>query len=186
MTRQKNYGGIGDIHFHLICNREFKNSYGQLNDRQTLVWLQSLWCSHVGANANNCLHIDPIPSQILSIPSYLVKYFNKGSQRPILSRQYSCSQELSAFKPITLNNLPNLDLISKHDYVTPSGFESTLYYFNTNETLDLYGVDMLDQGYQNNSPIDKRFTEEECLKRAIMKKQRELYPNHVPKQFLAG
>lgn len=146
MSRQAKYGGIGDLHYHLIVNKRIKEDGGRLADPDTLNWLQNLWCSHIGVDSNNCVHVDPLPDGIDSIPSYVSKYLGKGSQRMILSRQFQCSRDLSRFKPITLKQLPDCKLIRSHNSVTPSGFEVSMHYFKTSEVLEQYGLHMLAEG----------------------------------------
>jgi hypothetical protein len=138
--RQQKFGGVGDIHYHLITNQLVKNSRG-VSDLGTLQWLQSLWCEHVGVEANNCVHVDYVPPSVRSMPAYMSKYMGKGSQRKIISRSFQCSRDLSNFKPITISSLPELTLTSKKDLVFESGYEMTAYYFNTTEVLEMYAED---------------------------------------------
>jgi hypothetical protein len=163
--RQEKFGGIGDIHFHLVASERVKGKYG-VTDKETLNWLQSLWCEHVGATATNCLHVDYITPQVNSMPAYMSKYMGKGSQRKILSRTYQASRDLSAIKPIKLNELPKgVDLVNQKDMYFDNGFEVTAYYFNTGQVLEVYGSDMQDEGHFTQTISNKHFTDEAIMKR---------------------
>jgi len=169
--RQKKYGGVGDIHYHVVVNQKLKDNLGRVCDSETLNWLQDLWCSHVGASSKNCLDVQPLPDDISSVPAYLSKYLGKGSQRMILSRQFGASRDLTRFKPITLQTLPEADLITQYDYTTPTGYESCVRYFDTRQVLELYGSDMAYEGRLNSSRMDKNFTQDKIVERAFMRQQ---------------
>lgn len=176
--RQKKFGGVGDIHYHVIVNQRIKSQGGSVVDHDTLTWLQDLWCEHVGAKANNCLHVDPIPNDVRSIPAYLCKYLGKGSQRMIIGRQFACTRDLSKFKPITLKTLPTLQLETVKDSSTPEGFELTSYYFNTQDVLEQYGSLMKEQhDYDSVTRTGKEFTQRAIMKRAYKRMTKELYPH---------
>lgn len=130
MKRQAKFGGIGDLHFHLVTNQ-----------RIDITWLQSTWSAYFSTPENrHSVHAEPIPRAINSIPAYLAKYLGKGSPRRIYSRRYSSSQDLSAFRPITLRTLPS-DLQPIRTKILPqaSGYEVTVSYFNTEAVLKRYG-----------------------------------------------
>lgn len=167
MKRKKKYGGIGDLHFHLVVNQQIKNDHGRVTDLETLQWLTSIWCSHIGATSKNCIHVDPLPDRANSIPAYLSKYLGKGSQRMVLSRKFNCSRDLSRFKPITLSCLPDATLIRQNAYTTPGGYEVCTNYFNTSEVLELYGGAMLEEFEVGGSRTDKNFTQDAIIERQI-------------------
>lgn len=158
MERQEKFGGCGDIHFHLIINQRFKDEtrafqnekgywkYPFYDEESKLEfeWLQSLWCKHVGQDAANCVHVDPIPDDVNSIPSYLGKYLGKGSMRRIVSRRYASSQDLSKFKPITINHSPEATLIRRVEKDV-DGYKVIVEYYSTNEILSHYGNLMEDE-----------------------------------------
>jgi len=146
MKRQEKFGGIGDIHYHLIVNRKLKNENNTFSDRQTFNWLQENWCKQIKAEANNCVHVDPVPDYANSIPAYLSKYLGKGNQRPILSRKFQATQDLTHFKPIKLHSFPEgLTMHSESVYTTPEGFDIVTRYFNTREVLEMYAHLMHDE-----------------------------------------
>jgi len=167
MKRMEKYGGIGDLHYHLIVNKRIKEDGGRLCDKETLMWLQNLWCEHVGVSAKNCVHVDPLPDGINSIPSYVSKYLGKGSQRMILSRQFAASRDLTRFKPIQLRSLPECDLIQQYECVTPTGYEVQVNFFNTRQVLELYGSDMAFESQIDSSRTDKNFTHTAITERQV-------------------
>jgi len=167
--RKAKFGGIGEIHYHLVANQEIKRDDGRVSDPETLSWLQELWCSHLGvSSAKNCIDVRPIPQEIRSIPGYVSKYMGKDGGRTILSRQFQATQDLSRFQPIHLSRAPELPLVSKRDYVTADGYEGTAYYYPTSSVLDLYGSAMAHQGsVTGREHKDPNFTREAILERAI-------------------
>lgn len=184
MKRQEKFGGVGDIHYHLVASevvkdgsnyiKEGKRKY-KVTDPVTLDWLQALWCSHVGVNAENCLHVDYIPPAVNSIPAYLSKYMGKGTQRKILSRQFGATRDLTRFKPISLVELPkDCDLIRTTDLIFDSGYEMTAYYFKTSDVIEQYGHHMANESDLNGSISGKHFTPEAIVKRAYKRQQRQL------------
>lgn len=130
MQRQAKFGGIGDLHFHLVTNQ-----------RLDITWVQATWSAYFNTPDNrHSVHADSIPRQINSIPAYLAKYMGKGSPRRIYSRRYSSSQDLSAFRPITLNALPSdLQPIRQRQIAQATGYEVWVSYFNTEAVLQRYG-----------------------------------------------
>ncbi len=165
--RQEKFGGIGDIHFHLVVNQQLKNNSNRFTDKKTFDWLQNLWCEHVGVSANNCVHVDPLPEGIKSMPSYLSKYLGKGTQRQILARQFAATRDLTRFKPISIHSLPEIEPIHIQDIKAANGYEVTSYYFPTTDILETYGALMLDESRFNASRTDKNFTHTAIINRAI-------------------
>lgn len=164
--RQLKYGGIGDIHFHLIANVVVKSDSRRVVDKETLTWLQDIWCDHIGSYAGNCVHVDPIPDLIDSIPGYLGKYMGKGSQRRILSRKFAATRDLTHFAPISLNSLPqHVDIVNavRKDH---GDWIAEYFYLNTAEVLEQYGHHMRNQWAVNQSSNDPRFTPAEIEIRA--------------------
>ncbi len=151
MQRQEKFGGCGDIHFHLVINQDLKNNAGRFVDYETFVWLQSLWCKHIGVDANNCVHVDNIPDELSSIPAYLSKYLGKGSQRRIMSRRFAASRDLTKYKPVTLQDFPGgVDLVRSVEKQA-DGFKYVMHYFNTSQVLDTYGAHMEDESRFTNT-----------------------------------
>jgi hypothetical protein len=110
-----------------------------------------------------------------SVPAYLSKYLGKGVERAIISRRYQATQDLSKFVPIKLNRLPDdLDLIRESTFTTPNGFDVCQRYYNTAQTLEMYGHHFLEQSEWNASRMDKRFSPEAIIKRAITRQERAL------------
>lgn len=175
--RQEKYGGVGDIHYHVIVNQRIKSPNGAVTDLETLQWLQSAWCDAIGVTSNNCLHVDPIPEDVRSMPAYLCKYLGKGSQRMILGRQFACTRDLSKFKPITLRTLPRCELETVKDSVTQDGFEMTAYYFNTQEILESYGAMFLDEHKMEVTRTGKAFTPSKIQARSYKRLMRQLMPH---------
>lgn len=136
MKRQKKYGGIGDIHWHLLTNQ-----------RIDIKWLQSCWNGYFpGTTSKNSVDVQLIPKMVDSIPAYLCKYLGKGSQRRIFSRRFNCSRDLSRMVPIHVSTLPgDLQPITATFVTTPTGHEVAQYYFNTGDVLELYGAYMIDE-----------------------------------------
>lgn len=140
MKRQEKFGGCGDLHFHLVVNQRIKADDKTVVDMETLQWVQDLWCKHVGASSNNCVHFDPIPDNVNSIPSYLAKYLGKGTQRRILSRRFGCSRDLSELKPITLNHAPqDVGLVRAVTKKIDESFSVTTEFYNTRDVIEKYG-----------------------------------------------
>lgn len=175
MERQEKFGGCADIHFHLVTSELVKGKFG-VTDLDTLQWLQSLWCEHVGATSNNCLHVDYITPDVNSMPAYMSKYMGKGSQRRIISRTYQASRDLSRFKPIKLNELPKVSLVNSKDMYFPNGYELTAYYYSTSEVLELYAEDMYFESSVTQSVSNKNFTPEAISKRKYLADLRKHYP----------
>lgn len=174
MKRQTKYGGIGDLHFHLVANVAVKDDQRYVIDSQTLQWLQNLWCSHVGEYAGNCLHVDPIPSGVDSIPGYLGKYMGKGAQRMIISRRFGASRDLTRFKPISLTSFPEATVINSVTK-TDGVYESTTHYLDTQECLEVYGALFADQDLFSAKNSTKGFTEADISRR---KDDREGWQSH--------
>lgn len=183
MKRQSKFGGVGDLHFHLVANVAIKNEKGWVIDRELLTWLQDLWCEHIGVTARNCVHVDPIPDHIKSIPGYLTKYLGKGSPRMILSRKFAASRDLTRYKPITLTTLPTADLEGNLDVTTKTGYEISLNFFNTRQILEEFGGAMHEESrFVNVTRSGKDFTPEAILKRAedrTWAKIREAYQDEL-------
>lgn len=175
MKRQKKFGGVGDIHYHLVASELVKDAH-RVTDREGLEWLQALWCSHIGVNASNCLDVDFIPPSVNSIPAYLSKYMGKGAQRKILSRQFAATRDLTKFKPITLVELPDVDLIASKDLYFESGFEMTAYYFNTQQVLETFGHHMEYESKLQGSISNKHFTPRGIANRAAYRAYRRKFP----------
>lgn len=167
MERQEKFGGVGDIHYHVIVNQAIKNNGGRLINKPELEWLQNLWCEHIGVQARNCLDVQHIPDGINSVPAYFAKYFGKGSQRAIIGRQFGATRDLTKYKPISLQTLPECELIKSYEYTTPSGYESIVRYYNTQEILETYADLMADESKFNSSRTDKNFTPDKIQERYI-------------------
>jgi len=153
--RQEKFGGVGDLHYHLIVNRKLKNDFKGNNGKFNFVnqeakelfeWIQNNWCKQIKTTSKNCVHVDPLPDYINSIPAYVSKYFGKGSQRPIYCRRFQASQDLSIYKPVKLTGLPEIKLLREVVSVTPNGFEVVTRYFPTKDVINVYGRYMKDQG----------------------------------------
>jgi hypothetical protein len=161
MSRQKKFGGIGDIHFHLVTD-----SFIPVN------WCTDYWSSLV-ANlqpidyAKSSVHVDSIPNSVNSIPGYLTKYMGKGAQRRILSRRFSCTRDLSSYIPIKFSTLPSGTLVRENHTLTPTGYEVSTYYYDTSEVLANYGELMQDEKKFNVTRMDKNFTPDEIAWRAL-------------------
>jgi len=138
MKRLAKYGGVGDLHYHLVVNRKLKHDNGQWHDFETFQWLQDNWNNQLGTSARNCVDVRPIPERITSIPAYLSKYLGKGYQRRIISRTFQATQDLTRYKPIHLDTLPDARMTRETSYTTPEGFDICSRYFNTREVLEQY------------------------------------------------
>lgn len=167
MERKEKFGGVGDIHYHLIVNRAIKSNGGRLVNKEELQWLQNLWCEHVGVQAKNCVDVQPLPDSINSVPAYVSKYLGKGSQRAIISRQFGATRDLTKFKPISLKSLPECELIKSYEFTTPTGYESIVRYYDTREILEIYSESMAEESKFNSSRTDKNFTPEAIQERYI-------------------
>lgn len=167
MKRKEKFGGVGDIHYHMVANVKMKDDRDRFIDFELFNWIQSRWCDAVGVYSNNSVDVKPLPDSIDSVPAYLAKYFGKGSQRMILSRRFGCTRDLSRFKPIDLVNAPELDLIVQNEVMTANGYEVVNNYYRTRETLEVYGSAMADQDRWEGSRMDSRFSPDSILKRSI-------------------
>jgi hypothetical protein len=167
MKRQKKFGGIGDLHFHLVTNQRIE-----------IKWLQAAWSGYFpGAPSKNSVHIESLPAGINSVPAYLVKYLGKGAARRIFSRRFSCSRDLSRLAPIRITHIPDdLKAITEKIITTPSGYEVCLYFFNTQEILEQYGAYMIDekdyQGTRSGAKFSKSEIESRRFTREIKQNQR--------------
>jgi hypothetical protein len=175
MKRKEKFGGIGDIHYHCVINKELKGANNHFTDFDSFQCLQALWNSHVGVTANNSLDVKPLPEGINSIPAYMSKYLGKGSQRMIIARQFAASRDLTRFKPIALTHLPvDCELISERDYISPTGYETSLRYFNTRDVLEQYGGLMAEQSQHEVTRTGKQFTPAAIIERGINRQRRSL------------
>lgn len=155
MKRQKKFGGIGDLHFHLVTDLFID-----------IAWIQNAWSNHVGFSKTS-VDVQLIPKHVKSIPAYLVKYLGKGSQRYIYSRRFSCTRDLSAFVPVQLRAPPpELEPETERIITQKNGYETCLYFYNTSDVLELYGSLMQDEKRFNVKRTDKNFTETAILDRA--------------------
>lgn len=147
MKRQKKFGGIGDIHYHLVTD-----AYVDIR------WLQAAWSNHTG-HSKNSVDVQSIPKNVRSIPAYLVKYLGKGSQRFIYSRRFSCSRDLSSMVPVHMRFLPtDLVPISEKIITQPNGYETCLRYYNTSEIIERFGKVMhLEKDFKTKQS-DRNFT----------------------------
>lgn len=180
MKRQEKYGGIGDIHFHLVCNQLIKNDARQVVDFDTLEWLQDRWCDQVGVIAKNCLDVQPVPRGVNSIPAYLAKYMGKGSQRKILSRRFAATRDLTKFKPITLHSLPQeIKLIRENTMNVSPTFQVNTWYFHTQETLEQYGSLFLDESNYSAPRTTKGVKPVDIIRRAIARQKAQVYGRTV-------
>jgi len=141
--RKKKYGGIADIHYHLICNVDLKNEANKFycdESKQDFEAIQLHWCTSIGAHSNNCVHVDSLPTGVNSVPSYLAKYLGKGSSRTIISRRFAASRALTRFKPITINSIPDhLTLLHESEITTGRGYNLPQRFYKTTEILEEYG-----------------------------------------------
>jgi len=164
--RQEKFGGIGDIHFHLITNAYIP-----------IKWITAAWSKLLGADSKSCVHVDHIPGHVNSVPNYLAKYFGKGVQRKILSRRFSCTRDLSGVAPIKLKRLPEGTLLKHKSYTTKQGFEINFYYYDTGEVLANYLEFMKEEAsVKGVTRISKDFTQPAILARALSRDKRT---NHL-------
>lgn len=171
MERQAKFGGVGDLHFHLVTN--------QYIDIQ---WLQATWSAYFPdcQDHRNSVHLEPIPPGINSVPAYMAKYMGKGSCRRIYSRRYGCSRDLSALVPIRLNHLPDsLQAITQKIYTQANGYESVCYYFNTAEILARYGRFMSDEKDFNVTRGGRNFTPGAIASRKFVREIKENQRRHA-------
>lgn len=168
MKRQKKFGGIGDLHFHLVTNQ-----------RIDIKWLQAAWSGYFQETpSRNSVHVESLPSGINSIPAYLVKYLGKGAARRIFSRRFSCSRDLSRLAPIHVTHIPDdLKAITQKIVTTETGYEVCMYFFNTQEILEQYGAYMIDEkDYQvtrSGAKFSKSAIESRRFNREIKQNQRK-------------
>jgi len=160
--RQEKFGGIGDIHFHLITNAYIP-----------IKWITAAWSKLLGADSKSCVHVDHIPGHVNSVPNYLAKYFGKGVQRKILSRRFSCTRDLSGVSPIKLKRLPEGTLLKHKTYTTKQGFEINFYYYDTGEVLANYlGFMQEEASVKGVTRTSKDFTEPAILARSLNRDSR--------------
>jgi len=146
MKRLEKYGGVGDLHYHLIVNKKLKHDNGNWADYETFQWLQDNWNSQLGTSARNCVDVKPIPERVNSIPSYLSKYLGKGHQRRIVSRSFQATQDLTMYAPIHLNSIPEASLVRETTFTNAQGFDINSKYFNTRDVLEQYASVMREAG----------------------------------------
>jgi hypothetical protein len=146
--RKKKFGGIGDIHYHMVVNQKIKTDDNKVIDSHIIDWLQSHWCSHLKVkHANNCVDVRPLPESIESVPAYVAKYMGKGTQRIIQGRRFAATRDLTAFKPIDLKWLPEgVTEVNRVEGTADNGFEFCYHYFNSREVLEAFGHHMKREG----------------------------------------
>ncbi len=148
MKRQKKFGGVGDLHFHLVTDAYID-----------IMWLQNTWNNHVGVISKSSVDVQRIPRSVRSIPAYLIKYMGKGAQRYIYSRRFSCTRNLSSHEPISLNYLPNdMTPVSEKVITQKSGYQTCFYFYATNEVITMYGAVMVAEKNFKVKRTDKNFT----------------------------
>lgn len=174
MKRQEKFGGVGDLHFHLVTNSFIP-----------IAWLQSTWASYFpGSEENrNAVHVEKIPLGIKSIPAYLVKYLGKGSPRQIFSRRFGSTRDLSALVPIQVKTLPaSLQPITAKMFTRPDGYEVTSYCFDTSEILRLYSPYMVDEKAFQGTRAGRNFTQAAInsrkFKREVVQNQQRYAQEH--------
>jgi hypothetical protein len=172
--RQEKFGGVGDLHFHLVTDSFIP-----------VEWLRDSWNSLLGTDSKNCVHVDAIPTSVRMLPNYLAKYMGKGTQRKILSRRFSCTRDLSSFAPITFKRLPH-DLTCEKEthFTTPKGYDVSMYYFNTTEVLEQYGAEMQHQASISGTASDSNFTPDQIewrsMKRDHGQKSKAINKTYIP------
>lgn len=172
--RQKKFGGVGDLHFHLVTD-----------SHMPVEWIRDSWNRLLGTDSKNCVHLDLIPTGVKMLPNYLAKYMGKGAQRKIYSKRFNSTRDLSGFAPITFKQLPS-DLTCEKEthFTTPKGFECSMYYFNTTEVLEQYGGLMQAAAALNVSSSDPNFTPSEiawrAMKRGHGQKSKKLRQEYEP------
>ena len=178
--RRRTYGGIGDIHYHILANVQIKNDAGEVVDPDLLNSLQVLWCDHLGVTlAKNCIDVRPLPNWIRSVPPYLAKYMGKPTRHPIRARRFGATRDLTEYKPIHLVAMPEgITLETVSEFTTPDGYDITAYYFNTREVLETYGELMAEESLYAGRPGNmSAFTPAAILTRAIKRQRAALTPH---------
>lgn len=151
MQRAEKFGGIGDLHFHMLTDAYIP-----------IKWLNNSWAALLNVQSKNCVHLDEIPNTVNTLPNYLAKYMGKGAQRAILSRRFGSTRDLSGYAPIRLDRLPaGITEEKQCHFTTPQGYEVSMYYFNTAEILSTYATEMEIAAACNVKRTDKNFTEQE-------------------------
>lgn len=174
--RRDKYGGVGELHYHILVNQKIKSDQNYVVRRDILDYLQYLWCDHLNVPlASNCVDVRPLPEWVRSVPPYMAKYLGKGARLPIRSRRFGASRDLTRLKPIHLATLPeHCTLEATSNYTTADGFDITAYYFNTRDVLDVYSYAMYHERLMVADHSNKGFTPEAVLRRAI---DRQSHPN---------
>lgn len=168
MKRQKKFGGIGDIHYHLVTDAWVD-----------IKWIQARWNDLTGIESKNSVDVQSIPRSVRSVPAYLVKYLGKGSQRYIYSRRFACSRDLSALVPIKFNTVPDgITPVSQKVISQPNGWETCLYFFNTREIIDRFGPLMRDEKNFDVKRTDKNFTKKAISDRAEIRAWKQMQDAH--------
>jgi hypothetical protein len=164
MLRQKKFGGAGDIHYHLVTDAYIP-----------IVWITNYWSELLKEKSKNCVHVEHIPpGKINSIPAYLSKYLGKGSQRTIVSRRIGTTADLSGYAPLKFNVLPAGTIEREQHFTTASGYETSMYYFNTYETLNNYGELMQSEKRLKNTSSNKHFNNDQIAWREVFRKRKQL------------
>jgi hypothetical protein len=169
--RQEKFGGVGDLHFHLLTTNYVP-----------IELIRAHWNDLLGTNSKSCVDLDIIPKDVRTLPNYLAKYMGKGSQRRILSRRFSCTRDLSSFAPIKFRYLPpGMQPEKEVHFTTPSGYEVNTYYYNTYQTLDMWVDYMYEQKQtEHDDTNDPNFSESDISmrtqKRAHKAKSKVLSP----------
>jgi hypothetical protein len=175
MKRKEKYGGVGDLHYHLVVNQKLKSDNGNWCDYDSLLWLQQNWNSQLGTNSNNCVDVRPIPERITSVPSYLSKYLGKGHQRPIMSRSFQATQDLSGYKPIHVETIPTARLTRETQFTTQTGYDVISRYFNTRDVMNGYSDYMRLEGKLRGPRAFPGFSDQEIMQRKYERQQAQLH-----------
>lgn len=171
--RREKYGGVAELHYHILVNQKIKNDANQVIRPEILHTLQYQWCDHLRIPfANNCVDVRPLPGWVKAIPPYMAKYLGKGARLPIRGRRFGASRDLTEFKPIHLVDMPkNIDLEGVTNYTTADGYDITAYYFNTRDTLEQFGATMRQERLYAADYSKVHFTDAAIITRAIKRQQ---------------
>lgn len=177
MKRQAKFGGIGDIHYHLVANVSIKNRLDKMEDIDELQWLQAQWCNAIGVSSANCVDVAGLPEGVNSVPAYMAKYMGKGEGRAIIGRKFGATRDLTKYQPLRFKTLPELPEVTRREFSTLTGYEGTVIYFDTRTTLETYGALMSQESkFQGNDKFDARFTYAAITDRAIRRTVGLSYP----------
>lgn len=152
--RRSKFGGVGDIHFHIVTNLvvkrsqyipEAKKERVLFMDKKLIDWIARDWCKTLGVkfDSTNCIDVRFIHKNMGSVCNYVAKYLSKRDPLsiPILSRKFASSKDLVKIRPIHSDELPDVSLYRIHEtkyQYNGKEHTNTVFYFDSWDIKKFY------------------------------------------------